>query len=1167
MQSRLPATDPNSAEPPSFTSGHASTHQHGESPAQLGSSRSSSPRAATDRSSQPNGYASEASAASTTPVPVHAASRLSPAPSPSPLNRNRIAEYENTPLTPKPRKRAGGPAFDVVKKTGASREGACQLLDLPNEILTHTFANLSPADLTSVSLASKRLHSLVTTQHAWRAAFSRFFPGPESMRLTFGDEDLEEDHDTLVVSKRDFTRLTALASWRSEYILRTRLLRSLSRGKPVQSSVQPAAARSAQSHTASPILLYNSGLFTTINHLHASFGIGLNKRLPQFIHGADDIGMASVSDPSSGKVQNWGLADPTTLHQFTDRFLGDALYGLGPGQIVGVPNPMDVSTPYGMVSAEGYPGGNIYFRFTEEMRGRYLAVSSGAPMHDLGIPKVQAAKESQCCVWIAKNSSIPSMTDGMIGLLSGSSLGVLSSYSLGSLSARDQRYSRGEMTARWVICPGVPILAIAVDDNYSYNRLGQNRVWAVVLNALGEVYYLTKFPTRHTGLSAHARPDPLQSERVAWQSGRSVFWNLVEPTRRSARPDPYGESAVDGSYTPRSSWTGMCLSKEQVQAESREIESYLVKKPVDFQAMCFGWDMRRQLVVDFANDDGNHAGETIVVIDTGLDENTTSSIDRYSRIRPLHDDLTESPSVTSLSAGSNDAPQKQESLFGGPAPPNDTGTQHETLTHRKTLTANEQSTIVDEEWRRSTMTFGGIKSVQITASSLDCSSFAVSTAQEDPFLSFSGASSASSPSLTPLSTDDTATRSQDVPGQRARLLAIGTSLGTVLVFNIRATAPPTTELVTLIDPVRIIHTESPAISCLALSSLYLVSGGTDGLVQAWDPLASSNSPVRTLHSRFSSRARRRLAQAAASPQGVGINLFAAGAIILDPDPTVLRGLVSLGTHLLYWHFSSSAADAYRSHKRRVRRSERMSNGGGERYVPAPRAGGVKRFIDNEKWELQLEEQREQKETARMAGRFGTDLLGESATEEDMLAYAALLSQEAFERDEERRISVTPSTTTTPAGLNPSRENARTSMSSKSIVAPAAHISDSGAGFDADLEEAIKQSLALSDNPDFQSHHEFQVRDDNDLDFPVKYAKTKKRSPKNSPTLFGQTAEGSSTQEKDDIELALEISLAEERSRLEAEGEERVHNFHDASNDEGFGRSSGKGKGKAGVWQF
>jgi len=58
----------------------------------------------------------------------------------------------------------------------------------------------------------------------------------------------------------------------------------------------------------------------------------------------------------------------------------------------------------------------------------------------------------------------------------------------------DRRYERGQVTAKWVISPGVPIIAISVDENYSVKRHAHRRIWATVLNALGEVFYVTELP-------------------------------------------------------------------------------------------------------------------------------------------------------------------------------------------------------------------------------------------------------------------------------------------------------------------------------------------------------------------------------------------------------------------------------------------------------------------------------------------------------------------------------------------------------------------------------------------------------------------------------------------------------------------------------------------------
>lgn len=1009
-------------------------------------------------------------------------------------------------------------------------------------MLIHALAHLAPSDLTSVALVSKRFYGLVTGPHAWRSAFAHYFPGPDSLDVWQGDRNDLDNQAVVRTERRAFTRLTTFASWRSEYIMRTRLLRSLSRGKPVQAIPSTSSARSGHGHTVAPIVMYNSQLFTTINHLHATFGTGLNKRLPRFIHGADDQGTATSSDPNASRVDHWGLSDPQQFLQFSERFPGDAQYGLGPGEIVGVPNVMDVSQPYGMVHGEGSPGGMLYFRSTEEMRGRPLSFSSAMSVHDMGIPRIQSSRESTTSIWMAKSASIPSITEGLIGLLSGSSLGVLTAYSLGSNSTsnRDQRYLRGEMTARWVLSPGVPLIGIAVDNEYSIKRYAQNRIWAIVLNALGEVFYLTKFPKRpHVERTSRLNDEAI--ERYAWLTGRSVYWNVVEPSRRKAKPDPYAESSVDGSYSPRTSWNGMCLSKEQITAETREIEDFVLRKPKDFQKLCFGWDMRRMLEVDFAGDDSNNAGENVIVVECGLDEDSSPVVSRYSRCRfqePLPRDATATPPLTT---GSTE-PSTSPSLFGGSRSPVTAPEQtfsfdrlEDSLSHDDLVGSITPRPMI-EEWRTTNMELGGLKNMQILAMTIDSSTFATQTTTEDPLLSLSGRSAASSPSLTPISPNEPVADPTDIPGQRARLFAIGTKTGSIILWNARAPVARSGETANTAAPVRVIHTESPQISCLALSALYLVHGGNDGLVQAWDPLASNMQPIRTLNSRFSSRARRRLVQAQASPQGVGINLFAAGAICLDPDPTVLRGMVSLGTHLRYWSYSSSAADQYKSHKRRLRRSERGSNTGGGGFTNTVRSN-LKDYIASERYELDREKDQRRKESQRFAGRFGTHLL--DGSEEEMLAYAAMLSQETLEEENKRRESDTSAIASSTSATNTDKAPTPTGSS------PVRSAPKTDDELDADMEEAIRQSL-VSSSPSTPPTWEVSV----------KKAKQKGRksasaraSPRTSPQIVGSS---SNEHEVNDLDFAIQLSLAEEQSRKDAGGGE---------GEEFPTLATGKGKGK------
>ena len=983
---------------------------------------------------------------------------------------------------------------------------------------------------------SKRFHELVTTPHAWRIAFSRYFPGAETLNVLETASGRSEDTDTLHADRRLFSRLTALASWRSEYILRTRLLRALARGKPAENSDQGRSSSHRSSNVGTAQITYSSSLVSTVTHLQANFGSGLNKKLPRFIHGTDDLGAASTSAPGVGKVDAWGLADTIAFRQFADVFPGDAEYGLGSGDVVGIPNVMDVSPLHGMVYGEGLAGGVLYYRSLEEKRGRVLMSTVNASNPGSGVISIPR-QHAVCSVWAAKSSAIPDASEGLIGILSGSSTGILTAYSLGTNGLRERRFERGEITARWALSPGIPLIAIAVDENYTPKRQSHQRIWAVVLNALGELFLLNDIPQqadlgpiRPPGRTADQVDRHL--EMLAWATGRKVHWSLVEVTRRTARADPFDRSGADASYSPRSSWEGMHLRSHQLIAETKEIEAFLQQKPKDFQKACEGWDMRQRLEVDFASTDEHGGGEAIFVIGCGLDEGRPANIKRYTRCVTQETSTKVSQSRESKIdlSGTTGAATFGGGVAGMATPPTWSFDSARRKSADRDKVATQGETV--EEWRTSSFLLGGLKAPQLTATAIDLSTYAVSTSWEDPLLSLAQSSPASSPfSSPPLSRPQAPSPLHDIPGQRARLLAVGTKTGTIMLWNMRAPTTANAILENNIAPVRIIYTDSPQISCLALTALYLVHGGNDGLVQAWDPLASTTDPIRTLNSRFSSRARRRLVQAEASPLGVGINLFAAGAICLDPDSASLRGMVTLGSHLRYWSYSSTAADQYRGGKRRLRRSERGSNQSGDRFSGTGR-GALKEYIANEKSELEREKRNRRKEEERMAGRFGIDLLGPGASEDEILAYATMLSEEAAQSDEARRKSASEGSTSSETIME------------EAVVSPLSSATQPDDDYDDIVAETIRLSLA--------DQQPTSLATVGSPDIQIRYAK-KKRSPGPSPTLgmaassrsgAGLHAPTSSAVHDDELEFAMQLSLAEEKSRL----------------DEGDGADA-KGKGK------
>ncbi|OQU94529.1 hypothetical protein CLAIMM_00878 [Cladophialophora immunda] len=1021
---------------------------------------------------------------------------------------SRIDEYERAHT--QYRKPSDGMIFQVIPSS-KDKTSRVSIENFPNEVLTHILSHLPPETLSSMSLVSQRFHKLVTTPHAWRIAFARYFPGAEALGAGSSKVAQESVSDVDRAQRRSFTRLSALSSWRSEYILRTRLLRSLGRGRPaIEAISRSGASRHASSAAAAAVTTYASGLYYPVSHLHATFGVGLNKKQPLFMHGAVEQGAVTVSDPASGKPGAWGLTDFDAFKHFADQFPGELPYGLGPGNVVGMANVMDLSQPYGKVYGEACPSGRVFYTSTSEQRGRFVSISSMAN-HALGIPETTMIGCAVCSVWIAKSESVLKATSGIFGFLAGFSNGVLAAYALGVNPVHDRRFEKGELTAKWVLCPGVPIIAICVDERFSVRRSSSHRIWATVLNALGEVFYLTDAPTRPDFVG---KASPEELDRLAWRTGRSVQWSLVEATRRAAKPDPFGTAKVDGSYSPRISGDECGLSKDQIVAETKEVEEFLRYKPKHFQNICNGWDMQRRLICDFAGDDGANAGEcmTKIAVDPELDSWPTIQ----STIKQASIFGTASPT--------------QQSPYSSPAP--------RSVPRSRTSSQDDLGSRTREIWHLSNFSFAEHRNIHISALASDESEFATLNVSEDPLLGMSGGSNTSSPLASPLGHTGTVSSSSEIPGHRARLFGIGTMSGIVMLWDMRASLSPSPEVVNTVSPVRVIYTKSPQIASLALTSLYVVHGGNEGLVQAWDPLASTAEPVRTLNSRFSDRARRRIAQAEASVQGVGNNYYAAGAIVLDPDPTVLRGMVSLGSYVRYWSYSSTAADAYKTRKRGQlrRRSERGSNSTpASQKVSATGRGLIKDYISNERHEMEREKLVRQKELERLSGRFGTNILGEGASEEELLAYATMLSEEAFSSDERKRKETYGGSSI--ASPNPSQSGADN-------AADAA---------DAELEEALRLSLLESEQVSSSP-----AMSASDFDIPIRYAKGSRHGTPSRSGKAGSSKAKAAVQEEDDLEFALQLSLAEEQSRMAMDEDFPMLSKSTSGGSEG----SGKGKGKS-----
>ncbi|CAH0001436.1 unnamed protein product [Clonostachys byssicola] len=1063
-------------------------------------------------------------------------SRASP-----PVPGQRVIDYENALIYPGNRHSFG---FKVIKRSEPRADGV-QLEDLPNdrhitEILTHILSHLHPDSHNTVALVSKRFYALVTTPHAWRMAFQRFFPGHSiignkaSKRGDDGQDDTNSD--ALRSDTRYFSRLTPLATWRSEYLFRTRLLRSLERGKPgAFAAGAGSSGRSKQNiKKTTAVLTYNSKLPWVVSHLHAVFANG--KKPPRAIQGTSDLGVGTVSDPTTGKIEKWGLEAPNTFPQLEEVVPNLVPYGLGDGP-AGVPNVMDVSQPYGLLAGEGFPGGRAFFRGANEASGRYLDPDSGVADSFLDIPRIPEITEAISCVWLAKSSAVPTVTESMVGMFVGSTAGVVTSYSLGSDSG-GLRFSMGDMTGRWALSPGVPIVSLKVDEHYSIKRKTASRVWAVALNALGEVYYLAETPK---SIINRAQGDDIV--RHAWLAGRTVFWHLLEETRRTARPDELDKSESDASYSPYPPSDSMKLDKDQLIAKAREAEKFMHYQPSHFLKVCQGWDMQRRLEVDFANDSGDGVGESIFVIDCGLTEGQAPCVKRHMRICPFktgktHLDIETQPSApkTSLFGHVNGEQEPTPSPLDSQSP----------LSPPSTPQPRAISLVSEHEWNTQTLELSIQANATISTSALDSSLQSTHTLAEDALHVADHLASLRTSS-------DINQASVEIPGRRARFIAIGTSSGEVIVWNARDN-----NRISEIAPIRMIQTQSPEISSLGLSALYLVHGGSDGLVQVWDPLGSTVEAIRTINSRHNGRVPRHMM--VMNPALAHENYSAAGAIFLDPDPTILRGIVSFGAFMRYWAYSSNGHFAHR--KRRHRHSDIHGR------IASRRQGGTSsRYIAAEEAELRIEDAERAKEKARLRNRFGVGALGD-LTEEEALLYAQLISEEAFHQEEQMRASDSAADTSVDTASSFSGTTTDTATPEPSIAGP----SQSGNGrineddeYEQQIQQAMRLSLLESGNDTADSPRGNSA---GDFEFAIKYKPKNGKKSKASGSGFpsstqspanGFVLDGASTNQDEDADLAIALSLSMQDQTLITSSTE----FEDYRESEEFPalETEGIGKGK------
>jgi len=565
--------------------------------------------------------------------------------------------------------------------------------------------------------------------------------------------------------------------------------------------------------------------------------------------------------------------------------------------------------------------------------------------HESSVTNKYGFKPLVTCVWIAKKRSVCESTGAAV--IVGNSRGYIRIFSIG--------FTKGTNDLRpitsYCISPGVPIVQIKVDEDFLPRRLRQKRPWLVVINALGEVYYIREIP----------RP------------GVTSDWRMIPQTARIPTPI-YNEVFPDHSDD---------LS-QQHEHEHEQRTVFLKMDYFNIKVLWVGCHMDWFTEVDWA-------GENIIVGRAGTGSSgsedhqveTTVNLPMLKRyhLRKVNPDRPDKFIRKVVNGNNSSEASRKKFVFGSGEI--DTSVRSRSVTPLAELPNNDESidgnTNSRDEWTTTTLRIPN-SFTRITAYSMDNSHLARLTAAEDPTLQ------------------------KGSPGDGGRLFAIGTNTGSIFVFSIRPTSVPKSSshaLEAIELPIRTIHTDSPQITTLAVSSLAIVHGGDDGLIQAWDPLGSTGLAVRTIHSRFSARARRRLEQHAGAQTMTADNQFAARCLILDPDPTNLRGIVALGTFIRYWSLSVTDTGPKKTRKGAGGRSKSGA-------TPSRTKGAIRKVIRSDELAMRLECEREQKEAAEMERRYGISSGKAALNEEEMLAYAQMISREAFEIESSGRSEISSS---------------------------------------------------------------------------------------------------------------------------------------------------------------
>ncbi|KAK6539871.1 hypothetical protein TWF694_008710 [Orbilia ellipsospora] len=831
---------------------------------------------------------------------------------------------------------------------------------VPTEILRHIIAYLDPPSLLSLTLTNQYFHKLISSPHTWRLLFLQWFPDskgqftpltapPDPAQAKLHPEDLETNH------------------WRTEAILRSRLLRNLNKARP---ELREAGNRSTSGTYVEPqfksthlktipksvIMSMMHLIQPPITHLYANFDdepLKPNEKvnnsppdyhpIPSFRTCNVGNGQASVWSPGNGmfKTEEESGTMVFTRYERSQHTLGTSFdvmeivdihqngassfavigrrwgenrinllcgFRLGSGERMDYPLSHEqnhalvgIGTGVWIADLAGYgavPGVGLEETSDKEDQEE-PEDGEGEAIRDIEAPNSSGSPKSKNkTIRVPKASGV--FTEYGLGLVYTTSEGEVHMFGVDTspLAPGHEIHRTLELSrmAKWKISPRCALISVKVDNDYSPEKRALGRPWCVVQNIVGEIWTFSGDPNpppqfQESGLSEEeetvADLDRADNEIENGPIGDDL--SVMDHIERNAAWMRIRQELAAGYKAIRDAAADEEKRRiaQHVQGHWTLMEGTRVERPIS----------------GFYLDD--------LYRDTGLIVGDNENIQQLKLPWVLEVDFG-GYNVITFSTTSTEERRVQ-------------GFRYRLNTHF----TEKKPELPEAEILGSQAFAGSIDDWSKTRLRIPKSGEEIFDQGKNPQNITTITMDQSHLARTmPISPND------NTVGGNARLLAVGTNHGRVLVFNIRGN--PAKRSSDLLTPMRVCKLPgTPNITCIAVTSLAVIVGANNGAISVFDPLGSSTEPVRKIVHAMTIDAKKdyfaRTSQygwGRTEQENTWQEETSAYRICVDPNARNWRGAAILGCNILYWDETDflnwqEADDLATRKRRRLEKVERL----------------------------------------------------------------------------------------------------------------------------------------------------------------------------------------------------------------------------------------------------